>query len=79
MNKLQRDHNNTGLEAYKMLPNPDFIDKILYEKIVDTLNKYGSTNGAVLCTLKAITIMLCEGYANFCDEEEYRKIQEINK
>ena len=77
--KMQRKHDNTMLEMYMDLPNPNFIDKVLYEKIANILNKYGSTNGIVLDTMKAITIMLCEECVNFCDEEDYKEIQEINR
>lgn len=50
------------LREYERLPEPDMLNKKLYDALVDACNKSSKevTNGEVMNTLKLMVIQMCE-------------------
>ena len=62
MDYQNKDQIKQVLKEYEKLPEPDMLNKKLYDSLVDACNKSGKevTNGEVMNTLKLMVIQMCE-------------------
>jgi len=55
------------LRYYEELPNPDTMNKELYESLIETINDSSTNNEEVFNTLKLLVMQMCEKWVNVKD------------
>ena len=58
------------LRYYEELPNPDTMNKELYESLIETINDSSTNNEEVFNTLKLLVMQMCEKWVNVKDDSK---------